>query len=229
MPISMLCAQCGSPAERCARCSGALCRRKLCAELHEAACDALSAMPTEPAGEAVPGLRTERTARGTRERRSPAGNADRQLVEQLVLTISQHRAQGRAALLLGELDGAFAELWTARDLELQLDRLGSAASRALPEGWEVETDLTPLARALSSRGHPRATDGWRRVLNDGPARSIQAEAAEWLARDAFGQNAPKLGLRILHAASQLGRAVEADAFHAAYRQAGLDAASALAL
>ena len=39
--MSMLCSQCGAPAERCDRCSGALCARRLCAELHEASCVAV--------------------------------------------------------------------------------------------------------------------------------------------------------------------------------------------
>ena len=224
MPISMLCAQCGSPAERCARCSGALCPRKLCAELHEAACTALSTMPPRPA-------RVEPTPRKLRpsgDRRRPT-TLDRQLVQQLVLTIAQHRADGRAALLIGELDRACTELWSARDLELQLDRLGSAAARSLPDGWELETDLTPLARALSSRSHARAGEAWRRVLDDGPARSIQVEAAEWLARDAFGDGQPRAALRILHASSLLGRQTEAEALRQAYKHAALDPTAAFGL
>jgi hypothetical protein len=155
---------------------------------------------------------------------------DQQLVDNLILAIAQHRADGRAALVVGQLDQAYTELCAARDMELQLDRLGSAAARALPDGWELETDLTPLARALSAGNHARASDAWRRVLEEGPARSIQAEAAGWLARQAFTTGEVKTGLRILHARSRLGRPVDSpDTFASAYREAGMDVARAFAL
>jgi len=106
--------------------------------------------------------------------------------EQLVQSITRHRQFGRAALLAGDLNTAFEELWAARELEPDLDELGATARMSISPDWEIETDLTPLARALSARLHPRATETWRRILDDRPARSIRAEAAEWLARDAFG-------------------------------------------
>jgi tetratricopeptide (TPR) repeat protein len=162
-----------------------------------------------------------------RERRDD--EAERAQAEQLVLKITQHRQAGRSALLIGDLDSAFDELWRARELEPNLDHLGAIAREAVPREWELETDLTPLARALCSRTHPRAADAWRRVLEDRPARSIQAEAAEWLARDAFGSGQARAGLRMLHAANQLGRRLESDAFLAAYKQAGLDPSSAFSL
>jgi hypothetical protein len=225
MPTSMLCGQCRAPAERCVRCGAALCLKKFCAELHEAACDALSALP----GELLTETETEPRPVPQPTKR-PRVEVDQQIVDSLILTIAQHRADGRAALLVGELDQAFSELSAAREMELQLDRLGRAAARALPEGWELETDLTPLARALSAANHARASEAWRRVLEDGPARSIQAEAAEWLAREAFASGDVRLGLRTLHARSRLGRAVEvSETFAAAYRQAGLDVADAFAL
>jgi hypothetical protein len=77
--------------------------------------------------------------------------------------------------------------------------------------------------------HARASDAWRRVLDDGPARSIQAEAAEWLARDAFGSGQTRAGLRVLHAGSLLGRGIDPDPFHRAYKQAGMDGARAFGL
>ena len=45
----MLCSQCGAAATRCDRCSGALCARSLCADLHEASCAAVSVLPVAPA------------------------------------------------------------------------------------------------------------------------------------------------------------------------------------
>ena len=152
----MLCGQCRAPAERCLRCGAALCQKKFCAELHEAACDALSAL--EPIAGAPDPRPEPKPARKV--------GADQQVVNNLILTIAQHRADGRAALLVGELDNALTELCAARDLEVQLDRLGPAAARALPEAWELETDLTPLARALSARNHARASETWRRVLEE---------------------------------------------------------------
>ena len=166
----MRCSQCGSAAERCDHCGGALCARRLCAELHEAACAVLSVLPAAPA--ALPTVTFSRPK--PRRERNP--EAERILAEHLVETIGQHRLAGRAALLAGDLDTAFDELWTARQLEPDLDRLGATARAGLPADFELETDMAPLARALASRQHPRATDAWRRVLDDRPARSIQAEA-----------------------------------------------------
>lgn len=223
--MSMLCSQCGATAERCERCAGALCGRRLCAELHEASCVAVSALPVVPV---VTHARAsvKPTPRPRRERNP---EAERLLAEQLVQRVSQHRLAGRAALLVGDLDTAYDELWAARHLEPDLDRLGATARQCMPRDWELETDLTPLARALASRRHPRAADAWRRVLDDRPARSIQAEAAEWLARETLVSGDRRSGLRIMHAASLLGRPAAPEAFHAAYRQAGLDPAGAFAL
>jgi hypothetical protein len=162
-------------------------------------------------------------------RRDRNQETERLLAEQTVLHVTRHRQAGRAALLAGDLDIAFDELWAARQLEPDLDRLGASARQSIPPDWEVETDLTPLARALSARLHPRAGDAWRRLLDDRPARSIQAEAAEWLAREAFGAGAGRTALRILHAASRFGRRTESDAFHVAYRQASIDPLAAFNL
>ena len=241
MPISMVCAQCGAPAERCARCGGALCPRRLCAQLHDAACHALSAL-AEPAVQAAAEPRPARLANRVDSQHN--NRPVQAVVERLMVSIARHRADGRAALVVGELDQAFTDLCAARELELQLDRLGPAAARALPDAWELETDLTPLARVLSARQHARASEAWRRVLENGPARSIQAEAAEWLAREAMIAGDVRLGLRILHARSRLGQTAEAaqtfaltcrragqtaQTFALGYRQAGLDAAAAFAL
>jgi hypothetical protein len=147
---------------------------------------------------------------------------ERALVEHLILTIGHHRQAGRAALVAGDLDTAYAELCAARQLEPDLDRLGASARAHLPSDWEIETDLTPLARVLSARQHPRAADTWRRLLDDRPARSVHAEAAEWLARDAMRQGESRRALRALHAASELGRGTSVDLFRALYRRAGLD-------
>jgi hypothetical protein len=125
-------------------------------------------------------------------------------------------------LLAGELDTAVDELWIARELEPELDRLGAAARDLLPKDWEMETDLTPLARALSARSHLRAGEVWRRLLEDRPARSVQAEAAEWLAREAFAFGHAHTGLRMLHASTRLGHVIEPEIFVNAYKQAGLD-------
>ena len=226
--MSILCSQCGAPAERCARCAGALCARRLCAELHEASCSTVGALPARqmplPLRSASdPGQSTPRP------RRQRNADAERLIAQQLVLQITHHRQAGRSALLVGDLDTAFDELWAARLLEPDLDCLGATARDCLPGEWEIETDLTPLARALSARLHPRAADAWRRLLDDRPARSVQAEAAEWLAREAFGSGNRRPALRILHAASLLGRSTEAQAFHVAYRQAGLDPVAAFSL
>jgi tetratricopeptide (TPR) repeat protein len=223
--MSMLCSQCGAPAERCGRCASALCTRRLCAELHEVSCSAVSALP---AGQMpIPTSSTYVPRPRPRRQRSP--EADSQIAQHLVQQISQHRQAGRSALLAGDLDTAFDELWAARLLEPDLDCVGASAREHLPRGWEIETDLTPLARALSARLHPRAADAWRRLLQDRPARSVQAEAAEWLAREAFGAGNQRTGLRILHAASLLGRGTDAEAFYTAYKQAGLDPAAAFSL
>src|SRR4051812_4316526 len=113
MSVSMLCGQCGSPAERCEHCAGALCLRLLCAELHEASCAAVSAMPSAtPLEEPVLAARPAPRTRTERDQ-----DAERQRVEHLVLAIPRHRHKGRAALVSGELDTAFDELWRARDLE----------------------------------------------------------------------------------------------------------------
>ena len=219
----MRCSQCGSAAERCDHCGGALCARRLCAELHEAACAVLSVLPAAPA--ALPTVTFSRPK--PRRERNPG--AERILAEHLVETIGRHRLAGRAALLAGDLDTAFDELWTARQLEPDLDRLGATARAGLPADFELETDLAPLARALASRQHPRAADAWRRVLEDRPARSVQAEAAEWLARETLSTGDRRRALRILHAASALGHGTDSATFHAAYRQAGIDPPGAFSL
>ncbi len=213
------CSQCGAPAEPCPHCGSTLCTRRLCAELHEAACAAVAALPATPITYSRP--------RPQRRERDAA--LERALAEQLVLTISHHRQAGRAALVAGDLDAAFDELWAARQLEPDVDRLGADARALLPTEWEIETDLTPLARALAAHRHSRAADTWRRVLDDGPARSIRAEAAEWLARDNLAHARPRVALRILHVASSLGRATPPEALHQMYRDAGLDPRTAFGL
>jgi hypothetical protein len=222
MSVSMLCNQCGAPAERCQRCASALCLRLLCSELHDASCAAVSALPTKDPAPALSGPALQ-------PRRERDDEAERAHVEQLVLAITRHRHQGRTALVVGDLDTAVDELWRARDLEPGLDHVGAIAREFVPRGWELETDLTPLARALSARMHARAADAWRRVLDDRPARSIQAEAAEWLARDAFGAGRPRSTLRMLHAGNLLGRRLETVAFLSAYKQAGIDPLGAFSL
>jgi len=189
-------------------------------------CEAVSALPVGAPLAAVPVTAPILFTPKPRHRKERNTEAERVIAEHLVAQITRHRQSGRAALLTGDLDVAFDELWAARHLEPDLDRLGPRARQSVPRDWELETDLTPLARALSARNHQRATDAWRQLLDDRPARSIQAEAAEWLARDAFGSGDRRIGLRILHAASLLGRGTEADALHAAYKQAGLDPANA---
>ncbi len=136
--------------------------------------------------------------------------------------IRRHRATGRTALLRDDLDRAFKELWAARSLEVDLENLGPSVGRILPPDWEIATDLVPLARALAARSHQRSSDVWRSVLEDGVPRSIQAEAAEWLAREAYGRGQARLALRILHAGSQLGRKMDQEAVRSSYKQAGLD-------
>ena len=229
MPLAdtelVLCSQCNAPAERCTRCAAALCARRLCAELHEASCELVSALPVGAPVVAVSPAPVVFKPR-TRQRRGAQHGS--RAGDRRASGDANHPPPpvGRAALLTGDLDMAFDELWAARHLEPDLDRLGPRARQSMPRDWELETDLTPLARALSSRNHQRATDAWRQLLDDRPARSIQAEAAEWLARDAFGSGERRIGLRILHAASLLGRGTEADAFHAAYKQAGIDPVNA---
>jgi hypothetical protein len=166
--------------------------------------------------------------RPTRRRdRNP--EAERLLAEQLATTIGHHRQAGRSALMAGDLDTAFDELSAARQLERDLDRLGPDAHMSLPDDWEIETDLTPLARALSARRHARASDAWRRLLDDHPARSVQAEAADWLATEALNSGRRRGALRVLHAASALGHAYPADTFQKLYREAGLDPRAAFTL
>jgi hypothetical protein len=99
----------------------------------------------------------------------------------------------------------------------------------MPRDWELETDLTPLARALSAKRHPRAADAWRSLLEDRPARSVQAEAADWLAQEALAAGDRRAALRLQHVASQLGRPTDPEALLAAYRQAGIDPAGAFSL
>jgi hypothetical protein len=179
--------------------------------------------PEEPAAPPPPARPARRQPRDDQRL-----DVERAAIEQLIARVSQHRQAGRAALLVGDLDTAFDELWLARQLEPDLDRFGAAARRAVPLGWEAETDLVPLARALSARHHPRATEAWRGVLDDTPARSIQAEAADWLASAAFASGEVRYAVRVLHAASRLGRTTSPATFHAAYKQAGLDPAAAFA-
>src|SRR5437868_9501604 len=109
MPISMLCSQCGSPAERCELCAGALCQRLLCSELHDAACSAVSALPSVPVVASAPAKTKTKPARDT----DRDEEAERLQAEQLVLRISQHRQTGRSALLIGDLDTAFDALCAA--------------------------------------------------------------------------------------------------------------------
>jgi hypothetical protein len=164
-----------------------------------------------------------------RVRRDRDTDAERVTAERLVQQIGTHRQVGRAALLAGDMDAAFDELWAARALEPDLDRLGAAARVCMPTDWELETDLTPLARALSARHHPRASDAWRHVLEERPARSIRAEAADWLAQDAVIHEDWRAALRFMHTATSLGRANDPEKFHALYRQAGIDPTAAFAL
>src|ERR1051326_3509834 len=102
--MSMLCNQCGAAAQRCEHCGAGVCTRRFCAELHEAACAAVSALPKAPGATSVtyvpPAVR--------RRERNP--DAERALAEQLMLTIGHHRQTGRAALIAGDLDTAFDEL-----------------------------------------------------------------------------------------------------------------------
>ncbi len=221
----MLCSQCGSPAERCERCAGALCDRLLCSELHEVSCAAVSALPAVPIGHTPPKPATKRTK--TEQLRDQ--EQERQQAEQFVLRITQHRIAGRSALLVGDLDTAFQELSTARDLESSLDHLGAVAREVLPRDWEQETDLTPLARALSQANHAKAQEAWKTVLEARPARSVQAEAAEQLAHAAFHHNQPKQGLRLLHAASRLGRHIPTATFIDAYKHIGINPEAAFNL
>jgi hypothetical protein len=188
----------------------------------------MSALPAEPIATRVNVVEFNNKPR-PRPRRERNHAAESALAQQLVRQIGQHRQAGRSALLAGDLDAAFDELWLARHLEPDLDRLGASARQCMPQDWEIETDLTPLARALSARQHPRAADAWRRLLDDRPARSIQAEAADWLGRAAFASGDSRSGVRILHAASALGRATDAPAFHVRYRQAGIEPYGAFSL
>ena len=210
--MTTLCRQCGGPAETCERCGGALCPRRLCAELHDAACAAVATLPSPPSN-ASSSSTASAIARVLYDRPKPKRTrdpeAERVLAEQLMARVAQHRHAGRAALLVGDLDTAFDELWSARLLEPELDHLGASARQFMPADWELETDLLPLARALSARHHPRTGETWRRLLEDRPARSVQAEAADWLAQDARARKEPRLALRLMHAASALGHARDA--------------------
>src|SRR5258708_27225187 len=108
--MSMLCSQCGAPAERCGRCAGALSARRLCAELHEVSCSAVSALP---AGQ-LP-LPTRMTyAPRARPRRPRTPEAERLIAEHLVQQITQHLQAGRSTLLPGHLQIAFDDPWAAR-------------------------------------------------------------------------------------------------------------------
>src|SRR2546421_12071420 len=102
------CIQCGSAGEWWDHGGGGWCARRLCAELHEAACAVLSVLPAAPA--ALPTVTFSRPK--PRRERNPG--AERILAEHLVETIGRHRLAGRAALLAGDLDTAFDELRTAR-------------------------------------------------------------------------------------------------------------------
>ncbi len=226
MPSRTPCAQCGAPAERCLQCGAALCERRLCAELHEASCQAVRRLPASP----LLGLEPVYPGKASlRAHRAETQRTRLNLARELIQGIAGHRADGRAALLADDLDRAFVELWAARALEADLATLGPAVGALLPADWEISTDLVPLARALCSRGHPRASDAWRSVLEEGAPRAIQAEAAEWLAREAYGRGERRMALRVLHAGSRLGRKVEAEAFRESYRQAGLDPTPQFAL
>src|SRR4051794_22483441 len=136
----MLCSQCGAPADRCARCAGALCQQRLCAELHEASCAAVSALPSAPLGRdshetqrgllapaPVPAPAPAAFTPRARRRRERTRGVARAAAEELVQQIPRHRQYGHAALLAGELDTAFHELWAARELEPELDELGATA------------------------------------------------------------------------------------------------------
>src|SRR5438067_4540858 len=144
--MPMLSTQCAAAAQRCEHSGAAVCTRRFCAELHEAACAAVSALPSAPAIQ----IRVS-YARPVARRRERNPDAERVLAEQLMLTIGHHRQAGRAALIAGDLDTALDELWAARQLEPDLDRLGADARAHLPSDWEIETDLTPLARALAAK------------------------------------------------------------------------------
>src|SRR5438067_8453271 len=121
--MTLLCSQCGGPADLCDRCAGALCPRRLCAELHEASCAAVAALPAPTAGV----IYTPRPPKPAKHRNP---EAERALAEELVKRVSHHRQAGRAALLIGDLDTAFDELWAARLLEPDLDRFCASARSA---------------------------------------------------------------------------------------------------
>ena len=72
----------------------------------------------------------------------------------------------------------------------------------MPHDWEIETDLTPLARALSSRASARCGEAWRRVLTK-------------IARRARSRPKPPSGSRAMRSA----RASADRAAHAARRAA----------
>ncbi len=185
--------------------------------MHDATCQAVERMR---GGETSP---PRTSAKAARRRATSAGAAFASaMVEELIHRLLDHRSAGQAALIEGNANRALAELWAARDLEVQVESLGLVALRLLPPGADLETDLLPLARVLSSRSHPRAREVWRRLLEDAPARSVQTEAGEWLARDAFGRGTRRTALRMLHACSMLGWPVNAEGFRFAYGEASLD-------
>src|SRR4051794_9478785 len=99
--MTILCSQCGGPADRCDRCASAACTRLLCAELHEASCAAVATLPAPP----IEGLSTRVVYKpSAKSRRARTPEADRALAERLVDRVSHHRQAGRAALLIGDLD-----------------------------------------------------------------------------------------------------------------------------
>src|SRR5438445_462071 len=127
--MSMLCSQCGTAAERCPRCAGALCARRLCGQLHEAACDdAVNALASAPT---LPTTRTVYAPR-TRPRRQRDPEVERLIAHRLVVQITHHRHTGRAASLLGR--GTDPEAFHVAYRQAGLDPLGAftlylAASR----------------------------------------------------------------------------------------------------
>ena len=98
----MLCSQCDAPAERCTRCAAALCTRRLCAELHEVSCEAVSALPVgAPLAAPTPVLFTPRT----RHRRERNTEAERAIAEHRRSNTNTAVGSGRVAH--GDLDLAF--------------------------------------------------------------------------------------------------------------------------
>ena len=143
MSMTMLCSQCGSPAERCERCAGALCPRRLCAELHEAACDAMTELPAQPTGGSslsASGLprQTAPTSRAQRRSRLRSGLHRRRAA---VVRISQHRQAGRAALFIGDLDTAVRRV----------------VRGARPRAWTWIGSAPPRARSCRTTGRSKPT------------------------------------------------------------------------